>query len=226
MDKGNFITFEGIDGSGKTSLIKAIAHELVAQGLDVLTTQEPGGTQLGMRLREVFLRVQSEEEISPLAEALLFAADRAQHVECLIKPALKAGKIIISDRFTDSTLAYQGAGRNLPLKLLEQLINIASGGLTPDLTILLDLPVQTAILRKQNQGIQVNRMDTEKAEFYERVRKAYLELAARNPERFRIVSADKPFDEVKKETLNFIWDFLGSQKGYYSISKNKPEISL
>lgn len=254
MNRGKFITFEGIDGSGKTSLVKAIACDLRRLGFDVLTTQEPGGTQLGRRLREVFLSNSSsdsdfvkteslvegnscekssfvketgaavkekitpvneeifliEEGISPVAEALLFAADRAQHVEFLIKPALKVGKIVISDRFADSSLAYQAGGRKLPLKMVKQLVKIASPDLTPDLTILLDLPVEKAILRKRNQGPSVNRIDTETVEFYERVRQAYLKLTVKEPERFRIVSADKPYEEVKNEILNLIVSFLRS----------------
>jgi len=261
VKKGKFITFEGIDGSGKTSLVKAIACDLRKLGFDVLTTQEPGGTQLGRRLREVFLSNSSssdfvqteaaakenrysvekssfvkketpavkekitsayeetffiEEGISAIAEALLFAADRAQHVEFLIKPALKAGKIVISDRFADSSLAYQAGGRKLPLKMVRQLIKIASPDLIPDLTILLDLPVEKAILRKRNQGLSVNRIDTETVEFYERVRQTYLKLAVKEPKRFRIVSADKPYEQVKNETLNLIIDFLD----YSFLTKN------
>lgn len=206
--KGKFITFEGIDGSGKTSLIKAVACELRKHNLDVLVTQEPGGTKLGQQLREIYLKTQ--EPVSALSEALLFAADRAQHVEFIIKPALEKGKIVISDRFADSTLAYQGAGRKIKPQILKQLIKIATSSLKPDLTILLDLPVEKAILRKstQSEKSSLNRMDAEKKDFYERVRKAYLKLARKDPNRFRIISADNNFDEIRNKTLFLILDFL------------------
>ena len=133
--RGKFITFEGIDGSGKSTQLRMLASDLRVKGYNVLTTMEPGGTPLGRRLRESFL--ETEENVSPLAELLLFAADRAQHVELLIKPALEEGKIVISDRYADATFAYQGAGRGFPETLVNQVIKIATGGLKPDLTLVL-----------------------------------------------------------------------------------------
>ena len=139
--RGKFITFEGIDGSGKSTQLRLVAQDLRFRGHNVLTTQEPGGTPLGRRLRETFL--ETEETVSPLAELLLFAADRAQHVNFLIKPALAEGKIVISDRYADATAAYQGAGRGFPSTTVKQVIKLATDGLKPDLTIFFDLPVET-----------------------------------------------------------------------------------
>ncbi|HEY0048226.1 MAG TPA: dTMP kinase, partial [Pyrinomonadaceae bacterium] len=134
--RGKFITFEGIDGSGKSTQARLLAGELRLRGYDVLATMEPGGTPLGRRLREAFL--ETEEEVAPLAELLLFAADRAQHVEFLVKPALQDGKIVVSDRFADATAAYQGAGRGFPEKTINQIVNLATRGLQPDLTLFFD----------------------------------------------------------------------------------------
>jgi dTMP kinase len=136
--RGKFITFEGIDGSGKSTQLELLAGDLRSRGIDVLTTREPGGTSLGRRLRELFL--ESEETVAPLAELLLFAADRAQHVEHLIKPALEAGRTVISDRYADATVAYQGAGRGFSKAIIEQVIELATSGLRPDLTLFFDVP--------------------------------------------------------------------------------------
>lgn len=206
---GKFITFEGIDGSGKSTQMRLIATDLRFRGLDVLTTQEPGGTPLGRKLREVFL--ETDETIDPLAELLLFAADRAQHVNFLIKPALAQGKIVISDRYADATFAYQGAGRGFPKKIVKQVIELATAGLKPDLTLFFDVPVEAALLRtvtRNDAGEQKNRMDKEKADFYERVREAYLELAAKEKKRFRIIDASGSIEETHAETLKIIVEFL------------------
>ena len=134
--RGKFITFEGIDGSGKSTQLRLLADDLRFRGFNVLVTHQPGGTPLGRRLREAFL--DTEENIAPMAELLLFAADRAQHVEFLIKPALAEGKIVISDRYADATTAYQGAGRGFDAKTIKQVIQLATGGLKPDLTLFFD----------------------------------------------------------------------------------------
>ena len=164
--RGKFITFEGIDGSGKSTQLRMMASELRYRGFDVLTTLEPGGTPLGRRLREAFL--ETEETVSPLAELLLFAADRAQHVNFLVKPALEEGKIVISDRYADATFAYQGAGRGFDEKTVNQVIKLATSGLKPDLTLFFDISVENAILRTksrdQDEAIK-NRMDKETADF-------------------------------------------------------------
>ena len=165
--RGKFITFEGIDGSGKSTQLRMLAGDLRVKGVNVLTTMEPGGTPLGRRLRETFL--ETEENVSPIAELLLFAADRAQHVELLVKPALEEGKIVISDRYADATFAYQGAGRGFPETLVNQIIKIATGGLKPDLTLFFDVAVEQALMRTHSRdaaGEKKNRMDLETTEFY------------------------------------------------------------
>ena len=207
--RGTFITFEGIDGSGKSTQLRLIATDLRFRGLNVLTTQEPGGTPLGRKLREMFL--ETDETVAPLAELLLFAADRAQHVNFLIKPALAEGKIVISDRYADATYAYQGAGRGFPKQTINQIIKLATDGLKPDLTLFFDLPVTNALLRtnsRNDSGAQKNRMDKEKADFYERVQASYLELAAREAQRFRVINANLPIEEVHRETLKTVTEFL------------------
>ena len=208
--RGKFITFEGIDGSGKSTQLRMLTSELRARGLNVLPTMEPGGTPLGRRLREAFL--ETEENVAPLAELLLFAADRAQHVNFLVKPALEEGKIVISDRYSDATFAYQGAGRGFPEATINQIIELATGGLKPDLSLYFDLPVEKALLRTNNRsdsGEQKNRMDQETVEFYERVRTAYLKIAADEPERFRVIDAGGSTDEVKTLVLKIVSEFVG-----------------
>lgn len=206
---GKFITFEGIDGSGKSTQLRLIASDLRFRGHNVITTQEPGGTPLGRRLRETFL--ETEETVSPLAELLLFAADRAQHVNFLIKPALAEGKIVISDRYADATAAYQGAGRGFPTATVKQVIKLATDGLKPNLTFFFDLPVEIGLLRttsRSNDGIQKNRMDKESTEFYSRVRQAYLDIAAKESKRFRIIDATRSIEEIHAEVLEIITKFL------------------
>jgi dTMP kinase len=207
--QGKFITFEGIDGSGKSTQLRMLASDLRLKGYNVLTTVEPGGTPLGRRLREAFL--ETEENVSPMAELLLFAADRSQHVELLIKPSLAEGKIVISDRYADSTFVYQGAGRGFDEKIVNQAIELATGGLKPDLTLFFDLPVAIALERLQTRtmkGETKNRMDKEKFEFYERVRKAYLELAEKEKNRFRIIDGTKSISEIQKNVVETVANFL------------------
>jgi dTMP kinase len=208
--RGTFITFEGIDGSGKSTQLRMLANELRVRGFNVLPTSEPGGTPLGRRLREAFL--ETEENVAPLAELLLFAADRAQHVNFLVKPALAEGKIVISDRYTDATFAYQGAGRGFSESIVNQVIELATDGLKPELTLFFDLPIEKAVLRTNNRtdaGEQKNRMDKETAEFYVRVREAYLKIAEREPERFRTINAEGSTDEVQMRVVKIVTEFLG-----------------
>jgi len=207
--RGKFITFEGIDGSGKSTQLRMLTSELLVRGFQVLPTMEPGGTPLGRRLREAFL--ETEETVSPLAELLLFAADRAQHVNFLVKPALTEGKIVISDRFADATVAYQGAGRGFSEEVVSQIIEFATTGLKPDLTLFFDLPVEKALLRTNNRtdaGEHKNRMDKETAEFYERVREGYLKIAANEPGRFRVIEASGSTGEIKTRVLEIVSNFL------------------
>ena len=186
-----------------------LAGELRFRKYDVLTTMEPGGTPLGRRLRTAFL--ETEEEVSPIAELLLFAADRAQHVNFLIKPALAEGKIVISDRYADATYAYQGAGRGFPEKLVKQVIAIATDGLKPDLTLFFDLPVEKALARTRTAAEKSrinNRMDSETFDFYRRVRESYLKIAKRERKRFRTIEAGGPVEEVQAKVLETVTDFL------------------
>jgi len=203
--RGKFITFEGIDGSGKSTQLRMLAGALRQRSIDILTTCEPGGTPLGRRLREAFL--ETEENVAPIAELLLFAADRAQHVEVLIKPSLEAGRMVISDRYADATFAYQGAGRGFAENTVKQIIRIATGGLKPDLTLFFDISVETALKRLRSRseaGERINRMDAETADFYGRVRAAYLGIADRDPKRFKVIEANGSVEEIQarvKETV-------------------------
>ena len=186
-----------------------LASDLRVKGYNVLTTIEPGGTPLGRRLREAFL--ETEENVSPLAEMLLFAADRAQHIDLLIKPAIEEGKIVISDRYADATFAYQGAGRGFPESMVNQVIKLATGGLKPDLTLFFDISIDKAILRlssRDDSGEKKNRMDLETTEFYERVRAAYLQIAAKEPDRFITVDGNGSLEEVHKRVLKVVIEFL------------------
>jgi dTMP kinase len=209
--RGKFITFEGIDGSGKSTQLRLLTGDLRVRGFDVLTTFQPGGTPLGRRLREAFL--ETEENVHPMAELLLFAADRAQHVNFLIKPALKEGRIVISDRYADATAAYQGAGRGFDEKIINQIIRLATDGLKPDLTLFFDIPIEKAILRTNsradNETIKnKNRMDSETTDFYERVRLAYLKIAEQEPRRFRIIDAGGSIEDVHAKVSEVVTKFL------------------
>ncbi len=187
-----------------------LAGELRSRGIDVVTTREPGGTPLGRRLREAFL--ETEETVAPIAELLLFAADRAQHVELLIKPALEEGRIVISDRYADATFAYQGAGRGFSESTVNQIIKLATGGLKPHLTLFFDIAVERAMRRmgeRVDADVQSNRMDLETAEFYTEVRKAYLRIAEKEPRRFKIVDANGSVEETQTKVISIIERFLG-----------------
>lgn len=210
--KGRFITFEGIDGSGKSTQLGLLQSALSARGLDIVRTLEPGGTALGRKLRESFL--ETDEAVTPMAELLLFAADRAQHVNFLIKPAMTDGKIVISDRYADATVAYQGAGRGFDADVIRSVIDLATGGLRPDLTLFYDLPVDVAIARASNRNgeeAKNNRMDAETHDFYERVRSKYLEIAAREPERFKVIDATGTPEEIFRKTIEIVDGFLMSE---------------
>lgn len=207
--KGKFITFEGIDGSGKSTQLSMLADRLRTSGVDVVTTFEPGDTPLGRRLREAFL--ETEETVSPMAELLLFAADRAQHVELLIKPALAEGRVVISDRYADATFAYQGAGRGFPEKSVNAVIDLATGGLKPDLTLFFDISVADAVARmdaRDEAHTKKNRMDEETAEFYTRVHKAYLGIAQREPDRFRVIDASGSVEEIQQSVVELVKEIL------------------
>jgi dTMP kinase len=189
-----------------------LAGDLRQRSLDIITTCQPGGTPLGRRLREAFL--ETEETVAPLAELLLFAADRAQHVELLIKPALRDGRIVISDRYADATSAYQGAGRGFSDTDVSQIIEIATGGLKPDLTLFFDISVENALRRMSTRGEsgeKSNRMDLETADFYDRVRAAYLKIAENEPERFLVVDANGPMEDIHSTVVAIVTKFLACE---------------
>lgn len=189
--------------------MRMLADELRGFGIDVVTTCEPGGTALGRSLRAAFL--ETTEIVAPMAELLSFAADRAQHVEYLIKPALAEGKTVISDRYADATFAYQGAGRGFADDKVNQVIDLATGGLKPDLTLFFDITVEEAIKRmaERDEGhTKKNRMDEETAEFYTRVREAYLGIAEREPERFHVINAMRSINEIHKQVVAVISEIL------------------
>jgi dTMP kinase len=210
---GKFITFEGIDGSGKSTQLRMLSGNLRSLGVDFIATHEPGGTPLGTRLREAFL--ETEETVAPIAELLLFAADRAQHVELLVKPALAEGRIVISDRYIDATSAYQGAGRGFDEKTVNQIIKLATGSLKPDLTLFFDITVQNALQRMNSRDettAKKNRMDSETADFYDRVREAYLGIAEREPNRFKIIDANGSLEDTHKRVTEMVTAFLEGRK--------------
>jgi dTMP kinase len=205
---GAFITFEGIDGCGKSTQLRLLASELRVRGLEIVTTREPGGTTLGQRLRAALLDVQ--EQVDPLAELLVFAADRAHHVRTVLLPALETNQIVLSDRYADATVAYQGGGRGFEPKLIRDIVQLATGGLMPDLTLLFDLSVVESAVRTRRRVASKNtdRLDSEDAEFHTRVRNAYLDIAKAEPERFRVIDARGAVQETQKIVMNIVMPFL------------------
>jgi dTMP kinase len=207
--KGKFISFEGIEGTGKSTQAKLLQQSLLGLGYEVILTEEPGGTLISLRIREILLSV-DHTNMKPLTELLLYNAARAQHIEEVILPALNRGAVVITDRFTDSTFAYQGYGRGIDLELLESIDKIATNGLRPDMTMLLDLDVETGL--KRNRKInKTDRLELEDVEFHERVRKGYHELAAKEPERIKVLDASGGIEELKIVIARIIPDFLRRQ---------------
>jgi len=192
-----FISFEGIDGVGKSTQIRLAEEYLRARGLDVLTTFEPGGTELGQEIRNLLLH--RKGDVAPRAEALLYAADRGHHVATKVRPALAAGKVVISDRYLDSSVAYQGAGRKLIADEIRNISIWAVDGLLPDLTILLDLEAGKAAKRRETTGQAPDRLELEKQDFFEAVRAEFLKLAKAEPNRFLVVNAEQTPQEIFDE---------------------------
>ena len=205
---GAFITFEGIDGCGKSTQLRMLTSELRVRGLPVVATREPGGTPLGQKLRAALLDV--KEEVDPLTELLVFAADRAQHVRKHLLPALERNQIVLSDRYADATVAYQGAGRGFKPELIEEIVQLATDGLKPDLTLLFDLSVADAAIRtrKRVQSKRTDRLDVEDEDFHTRVRNAYVEIANGEPDRFRIIDARGSANETQRRVLEIVMPFL------------------
>lgn len=198
-----FITLEGPEGSGKTSHIPYLAGYLREKGHVVFPTREPGGTVISEQIRDI-LHDLKNAEMHPRTETLLYQAARAQIVEQVIKPRLDDGEIVISDRYYDSTIAYQGYGHRQNLEQVRQLVKYATGGLVPDLTILLDLDVKAGLQRKKQNGLEWNRMDAHEVAFFERVRAGYLELVKEEPDRWVTLDSSQPWDDVQEELRRLI----------------------
>lgn len=199
MSIAKFITFEGVDGAGKSTHLAWFADTLRQRGVDVLVTREPGGTPLGEALREILLSQPMHAE----TEALLMFAARREHVEQVIKPALRRGTWVISDRFSDASFAYQGGGRGVSVEKLEQLERWVHADLQPDLTLLFDIPVEVARQRLSN-NVSLDRFEQEQSEFFDKVRNAYLARSQKNPARFAIIRAEKSPEEVKASLESII----------------------
>ena len=196
MGKGLFISFEGIDGVGKSTQSDLLEEHLANLGLNVLRTLEPGGTELGQEIRHLLLH--RKGDVAPRSEALLYAADRAHHVATKIRPALGRGEVVITDRYLDSSVAYQGAGRVLDATEVRNISLWAVENLLPDLTILLDLDAAASLARRDNTGAEPDRLEREKLEFFESVRAAYLEMAKAEPDRWLVVDATASIEEMQQ----------------------------
>ncbi len=193
-----FISFEGIDGVGKSTQLESLQEFLISRGHRVLRTLEPGGTELGQEIRHLLLH--RKGDVAPRAEALLYAADRAHHVATKIRPALERGEIVLTDRYFDSSVAYQGAARDLDVNQVRDISLWAVDNLVPDLTILLDLPAQDAMQRRSRTGTEPDRLEREKVEFFERAREMYLELA--KEQRFLVIDANQSVDQIQAAIRN------------------------
>ena len=208
---GRFITVEGTEGVGKSTNIEYLCSLLDAQGIEVVLTREPGGTPLAEELRELLLAPR-EETVSEDTELLLMFAARAQHLENVIKPALERGAWVVSDRFTDATFAYQGGGRGVNVEHIQALETIVQHGLQPDLTLLLDLDVETGLKRASKRS-EPDRFEREKLDFFEKVRNTYLERASAEPERFAVIDAGRSIPDVQSQISEALIHFLDGHHG-------------
>jgi dTMP kinase len=204
--RGAFITLEGGEGVGKTTNLAYVADLVQAAGHEVVVTREPGGTPLAERIRELLLQ-RGGEEVAETTELLLIFAARAQHIERVIRPALAQGRWVVCDRFTDATFAYQGGGRGLGMGAIDSLRELVQGDLEPDLTLLLDAPVEVGQRRARARG-ELDRFEAEQAMFFERVRQTYLGIARAKPDRFRVVDATLPLDAVQAQLLHLLQPLL------------------
>ena len=194
-----FITFEGADGCGKTTQIELLNKYLQEKGFKTLVTREPGAKGLGEKLREILLNY--DGEVSPNCESFLFLADRAQHVDCVIKPALKDGVIVLCDRHTDSTVAYQGYGRQLDIEQIKKLNEIAVNGLKPDLTIVFDIDIETSM---QRVGKTKDRMESAGMDFFNRVRNFYLAIAKEEPNRVKVINSADTIERIHNQVVELV----------------------
>lgn len=209
MSRGRFITLEGIEGAGKSTVAQRIAGWLAHRGLPARLTREPGGTPLAERIRQIALD-HGPEPLSPVTETLLMFAARALHVQGVIVPALARGEWVICDRFTDATRAYQGSGRGVDAALIERLAQSVHPQLTPDCTLLLDLPVAAGLARaKGRSGTAADRFESETLDFFERVRSGYLALARAEPGRFRVIDAGQPLQAIERAVVGILEGLVG-----------------
>jgi dTMP kinase len=206
--KGIFISFEGIEGTGKSTQAKLLYQWLFGKKYEVVLTEEPGGTQIGLRIRELLLSVE-HKDMTSLTELLLYNSSRAQHLHEIIIPAIRRGAVVITDRFSDSTVAYQGYGRGINLNIIDSIDKIITGNMKPDLTILLDLDAGTGL--KRNRGInKTDRLELEDLEFHQRVRNGYHEIAAKERGRIRLIDASDGVEEVQDRIIVVVTDFIRS----------------
>lgn len=208
-----FITFEGIEGAGKTTQVRLLAEHLAGKGVQHVVTREPGGTVLGEKIRALLLDPRSRGMV-PVSELLLYGAARSQHIEEVIEPALAEGKVVLCDRFTDATIAYQGHGRQIPLNVIRVVNSLASADIKPDLTILLDLDPEKGLARararnRTSDGAPTTRFDDEELAFHRRVRDGYLEIAREDTSRVRVVSAEPAAEKVAKQVAALVGRKLG-----------------
>ena len=203
MKTGLFITFEGIDGCGKTTQINLLKNYLENNGYKVILTREPGAKGLGEKLREILLNY--DGEVSSNCESFLFLADRAQHIDTIIKPAIQNGVVVLCDRHTDSTVAYQGYGRSLDLDQIKHLNNIATSGVKPDITFILDIDIETSLIRI---GKGRDRMENSGREFFERVRNGYIEISKQEPERVKLLNGKDTIDNLNKQIIDSVQKIL------------------
>ncbi len=211
--KGRFITVEGGEGVGKTTQLAVIKQVLADSGVDCIMTREPGGTPRAEQIRELLL-APTPEPMPPTCELLLMFAARATHLENVIRPALERGAWVVSDRFTDATYAYQGSARGMSVADIAVLEDLVQRSLRPDLTLLLDAPVEVALerARQRNQGQQTDRFELERAGFFERVRSGYLTRAAQEPQRFRVIDASRPLTEVSETLRSLLTTYIAEAK--------------
>lgn len=206
--KGIFITFEGGEGSGKTTIIKRLTEELTQKGYRVVCTREPGGSKIAEGIRNIILDKENTE-MDYMTEALLYAASRAQHLSEKVKPALKEGKVVLCDRYLDSSLAYQGYARGLGIDRVYDINLYATEGLLPNLTLFVDIAPSVGLDRIKQNHREEDRLDKEKIDFHERVHSGYLEVARRFPERIKVVDGEQSVEEVYADVQKIIFDYLG-----------------
>ncbi|MEW6213807.1 MAG: dTMP kinase [Nitrospirota bacterium] len=206
LKRGIFISFEGIEGTGKTTQARLLYQWLRGRGFDVILTGEPGGTQIGNKIKDILLSMEYKE-MSPVTELLLYNASRTQHIKEVILPAINRGAVVVTDRFSDSTVAYQGYGRGIDLNLIDSIDRIVTAGLRPDITILLDVDVEIGL--KRNRGInKVDRLELEDVEFHKSVRDGYIKIAAGESERIKLIDASDSIEEIHNKIVSIFTDMI------------------